>query len=83
MDTCLENSQANEIPEARWANKFNSGFRLCVIELAFYQSTGQSETERVVTRIVTSPEDAKDFLLNLQGTIAEYEEKFGPINQEQ
>jgi hypothetical protein len=66
-------------PEARWANQFKTGFRPHVIELVFYQNTSNSE-ERIITRIITSPDDAKDFLLNLQRTIEKYEKKFGSLN---
>ena len=67
-------------PEARWANQFNTGYRPCVIELVFYQNTGKDNQDRVLTRIVTSPDDAKDFLVNLQETINKYEEIYGPIS---
>ena len=66
-------------PEARWANQFNTGFRPHVIELVFYQNAGNKK-ERIITRIVTSPDDAKEFLVNLQRTIDKYEEEFGVIS---
>lgn len=50
-----------------------------MIELVFFQSSGREENERVLSRIITSPEDAKAILLNLAGTIEKYEEKFGAI----
>ena len=79
MDYCICDPKDGEEPEARWANQFNTGFRPCVIELVFYQTSGKDNKERVLTRIVTSPDDAKDFLVNLRGTIDKYEEKYGPI----
>lgn len=80
MDKYECDSRVNDEPEARWANQFNTGYRQCVIELVFYQSSGKDKKERVLTRIVTSPEDAKDFLENLQRTIDKYEEKYGSIS---
>lgn len=65
-------------PEARWANQFNTGFRPHVIEFVFFQKAGNNK-ERILTRIITSPDDAKEFLKNLMETIDKYEEKFGPI----
>ncbi|WP_419661806.1 DUF3467 domain-containing protein [Desulfosarcina variabilis] len=66
-------------PEARWANQFKTGFREHVIELVFYQKTNTAE-QRILTRIIASPDDAKELLLNLSGTIEKYEAKFGPLN---
>ena len=69
-------------PEARWANQFKTGFRPHVIELVFYQNTSDSE-ERILSRIITSPDDAKELLMILQGTIDRYEEKFGPLSHDE
>lgn len=77
----MHNQHGCREPEARWANQFKTGFRPHVIELVFYQNTNDSE-ERILTRIITSPDDAKDFLLNLQKTINRYEEKYGVIAEE-
>ena len=79
MDNRMGDSRDCDEPEARWANQFNTGFRQHVIELVFYQNTGRDNKDRVLTRIVTSPDDAKDFLANLQETIDKYEEIYGPI----
>ena len=81
MDDYKCDSRDSE-PEARWANQLNTGYRTCVIELVFNQSSGKDKKERVLTRIITSPDDAKDFLENLKGTIDKYEEIYGPISNE-
>ena len=78
MDNYHCDSRDSE-PEARWANQFNTGYRSCVIELVFYQNSGKDKKERVLTRIISSPEDAKDFLENLKETIDKYEKEYGPI----
>jgi len=66
-------------PEAKWSNQFKTGFREHVIEMVFYQNTSNSE-ERMIARIITSPDDAKEFLANLQETIDRYEEQYGSIS---
>lgn len=66
-------------PEARWANQFNSGYRPCVIELVFYQNSDREDDKRILSHIITSPDDAKAILRNLAETIEKYEEKFGTI----
>ena len=68
-------------PEARWANRFKTGYRPCVIELVFFQKAGKNDRERILTRIIASPDDAKDFMVTLQGTIEKYEEKYGTIRE--
>jgi len=73
-----EPKKCDEI-EARWANQFLTGYRPHVVELIFYQNAGEDDSSRVVSRIVTTPDDAKTFLTNLAGTIREYEELVGPI----
>lgn len=72
-----------EEPEARWANRFKTGCRPHVIELVFYQIVGNNEKQRILTRIITSPDDAKDFLRNLKETIDKYEEMYGPIHSDE
>jgi hypothetical protein len=71
--------EVSEEPEARWANQFNTGFRPHIIELVFYQNNGKNRKQRIVTRIITSPDDAKELLSNLRETIDKYEEMYGPI----
>ena len=68
-------------PEAKWANQFNSGYRPCVIELVFYQQSDREDDKRVLSRIITSPGDAKAMLLTLSETIEKYEENFGAIRE--
>ena len=72
-------AEVREEPEARWANQFNTGFRPHIIELVFYQNSGKNRKQRIVTRIITSPDDAKELLGNLSETIDKYEEMYGPI----
>jgi hypothetical protein len=74
----MSNSIDGIEPEARWANQFKTGFRAHVIEFVFYQITGNSK-ERILTRIITSPDDAKDFMGNLKKTIDAYENEYGII----
>lgn len=79
MDPFMSDSNDSIEPEARWANQFNTGFRPHVIELLFYQNTIENN-ERIVTRIITSPDNAKDFLVNLKETIEKYEAEYGIIS---
>jgi len=69
-------------PEGRYADRFKIGYRSCVFILDFDQSFYEDETDRVHTRIITSPEDLKSFLELLQKTIKEYEKIYGPISVE-
>jgi hypothetical protein len=78
MESGMQDQHDCREPEARWVNQFRTGFRAHVIELVFYQNISTAE-ERILTRIITSPDDAKDLLANLQDTIDRYEEKYGPI----
>ncbi len=79
MDRCRSNTDYSHEPEARWANQFNTGYRPHVIELVFYQNSGKDSKVRIVSRIITSPDDAKGFLENLEATLSKYEAEFGPI----
>jgi hypothetical protein len=81
MDPWMSDSIDCSEPEARWANQFKTGFRQHVIELVFFQHTSSSEA-RMISRIITSPDDAKELLTTLQGTIDRYEEKYGSISHE-
>ena len=78
MGRYMSNSIDGIEPEARWANQFNTGFRPHVIELVFYQTTG-NDRKRILMKIVTSPDDARELLLNLSKTLEKYESMFGPI----
>ena len=74
--------QYDDEPEGRYADRFKIGYRSCVFVLDFDQSFYEDGKERVHTRIITSPEDLKDFLKLLQESIEQYEEKHGPISIE-
>ena len=78
MESSMRDPNNCREPEARWANQFKTGFREHVVEMVFYQKTDTAE-ERILTRIITSPDDAKELLMTLQVTIEGYEEKYGPI----
>jgi hypothetical protein len=78
MEFGMEDKNGCPEPEARWANQFNTGFRPHVIELVFYQNSGSSKA-RVLTRIITSPDDAKELMINLSKTIEKYEATFGQL----
>ena len=82
MDKYECDSRDSDEPEARWANQFKTGFRKCAIELVFYQCSDTDKKERVLSRIITLPEDAKEFSENLKTTLKEYEEKHESISGE-
>lgn len=75
MDKYECDSQDSDEPEARWANQFKTGFRKCAIELVFYQCSDTDKNERVLSKIITLPEDAKEFSENLKTTLKEYEKE--------
>ncbi len=79
METERHDQHRCQEPEARWANQFRTGFREHVIELVFFQNTSDSE-KRIIARIITSPDDAKEFVVNLQETIDRYEKEYGIIS---
>ncbi len=65
--------------EGRYGNYFNVGYNQFEFLLAFGQSYAGGEKETLHTRIVTTPSYAKAFAELLQGAVAEYERKYGPI----
>lgn len=69
-------------PEGRYADQFKIGYRECVFILEFYQSFYEDGKERVHTRIITSPEDLKNFLKLIQETIEKYENNHVTISVE-
>ena len=75
MDKYKCDSLVNDEPEARWANQFKTGYKNRAIELVFYQSYDGGKKSRILSRIITLPEDAKEFLKILKTTIKKYEEQ--------
>ena len=66
-------------PEGRYADQFRIGYRSCVFVLDFNQSFHEDDGNRVHTRIVTSPEALMELTALLQKSIAQYEDRHGPI----
>jgi hypothetical protein len=79
MGTENRDSRYSDEPEGRYADRFKIGYRSCVFVLDFDQSFYENEKERVHTRIITSPEDLKDFLKLIQESIEQYEKNHGSI----
>jgi hypothetical protein len=71
--------QNGDEPEGRYADQFKIGYRSCVFVLDFDQSFYEDGKEQVHTRIITSPENLKDFVNLLQESIEQYEKNHGPI----
>lgn len=59
-------SSDRDKPEARWADQFNTGYGPHVSELVFYQGTDDGAKDRISTRIITIPDDAKNLFRNLK-----------------
>ena len=74
MDDYKCDPRDSDEPEARWANQFKTGYRKCAIELVFYQRSDKDKNW-VLSRIITLPEDAKEFSKNLNTTIKKYEKE--------
>ena len=79
MDNYKCEFQSRSDPEGRYADRFRIGYRECVFVLDFLQSFYNDKKKRVHTRIITSPEDLKNFLKLIQGSIEKYEKNYGPI----
>ena len=66
-------------PEGRYADQFKIGYKPCVFLLDFDQSFYENEKQRVLTRIITSPEALKSFLALIKKSLDQYEQNHGPI----
>lgn len=78
----LNNSSAQHAMEleGRYADRFHIGYNSSVFILDFEQSFYNDEKEHIHTRIITSPEDAKNFMELLQKSIGQYEKNHGVIS---
>lgn len=65
--------------EGRYGNYFRIGFNKFEFLIVIGQSYAEGEGETLHTRVVTTPSYAKAFAELLQSSLAEYEEKYGPI----
>jgi hypothetical protein len=74
-----EDSQDVDRPEGRYANYFEVGYNAFEFLLDFGQFYSGSETPRLHTRIITSPNHAKALLETLGQSIEQYERSFGAI----
>ena len=82
MDNYKDELQYRSEPEGRYADQFKIGYRECVFILDFLQSFYDDRKERVHTRIITSPEDLKNFLKLIKESIDQYEKTHDPINRD-
>jgi hypothetical protein len=67
--------------EGRYANYFELGFSAIEFLLDFGQYDQDTGAAIRHTRIITHPESAKILLKMLRDVIAEFESKFGPIEE--
>ena len=68
--------------DVRYANHFQIGHNDFEFVLDFGQLFSDGRAERLHTRIVTTPRQAREFLTLLNRSVAQYEESFGPINMD-
>lgn len=82
-DTLLMNiNEANDSTEARYANSFRVGYNAYEILIEFGQAYEDESNTRMHTRIVTSPNYAKELLKTLMASINSYEAQFGTISDD-
>jgi hypothetical protein len=67
--------------EGRYANYLQVGHNAVEFVFDFGQYFPNSEQPYLHTRIVTSPVYARAFLQTLRGSIAQYEDQFGVIDE--
>jgi len=65
--------------DARYSNHFQIGHNEYEFVLDFGQLFSDGRTERMHTRIVTTPWQARELLVVLSRSVAQYEESFGSI----
>lgn len=82
MDNYKDELQYRSEPEGRYADQFKIGYRECVFILDFLQSFYDDRKERVHTRIITSPEDLKNFMKLIQKSIEQYDQHHHSITRE-
>lgn len=68
--------------EARYANYFKTGHNAFEFVVDFGQHYSDDGDVEIHTRIITTPMHAKSLLRVLQESIDQYEETFGPIDED-
>ena len=79
MDPYCKSSNNGRRLEGRYANHFAVGYNACEFIFDFGQSYTENEQAELYTRVITSPAYAKAFLNTLLGSIEQYEQTFGDI----
>jgi hypothetical protein len=81
--SCSRDSNKESNSEGRYANYFEVGFNAFEFLMDFGQLYMGEQDPRMQVRIVTSPFYARRLLGVLQGSISQYEERFGRVAAEE
>ena len=81
MDLEPDECQKAEKLEAKYANYFQIGHNAIDFLVVFGQSYTDDQEPLLHTRIITNPAYAKKLLILLEGSLREYESRFGPISE--